>query len=209
VDIGDLGLILVLGAVVLVAAVAFMTGRLGRSFAVQAPARPEPLRSAEPSRLRDRLAAMQQAGDWPGLLRLLDQMMPEWVVAGSLIETVRELSALEAGIARARANGVTEEVTSRLSTQMVMVSGDLWSLADRIAAADRIGSAAAREALERQDEALTSLHAGMREAREALAEMSLSDAGGSEGLRRAEGRFRSLAALAHDLHEWEGSQTPW
>ena len=207
-----MGLILVVGVVVLVAAVvvvAFLTGKLGRGAAVPETPRPESPRAVEPARLRDRLAAMQQAGDWPGLLRLLDRTMPEWVVAGSLIEAARELSALEAGIARARANGVTEEVTGRLTTQMAEAAGDLWSLADRIATADRIGSAAPREALERHDEALVRLQAGMREAREGLAELSLSDIGGAEGLRRAEGRFRSLGATARELHEWEREQTPW
>lgn len=211
-DIGDLGLILIVGAVVLVAAVvvvAFLTGKLGRGATVPEMSQQAPTRPAEPARLRDRLAAMQQAGDWPGLLRLLDRTMPEWVVAGSLIETARELSALEAGIARARANGVTEEVTGRLTTQMAEAAGDLWSLADRIATADRIGSAAPRAALERHDEALVRLQAGMREAREGLAELSLTDAGGTDGLRRAEGRFRSLAATARELQEWERSQTPW
>jgi hypothetical protein len=211
VDIGDLGLILVIGAVVLVAAViavAFMTGKLGRGPAPEPPPQAPP-RAVEPTRLRDRLATMQQASDWPGLLRLLDRTMPEWIVAGSLIETARELSALETGIERARANGVTEEVTGRLTAQSAAVSADLWSLADRIAAADQIGSAAPREALERHDEALARLHAGIREAREGLAELSLTDVGGADGLRRAEGRFRSLAATARELHEWERAQTPW
>lgn len=213
-DIGDLGLILVGGVVVLVAAVvvgAFMTGKLGRGNAPVAPPHPAPAppRAAEPRQLRDRLAAMQQGGDWPGLLGLLDRTMPEWVVAGSLIETARELSALETGIARARANGVTDEVTGRLTTQVETVSGDLWSLADRIAAADRIGSTAPREALERHDESLVRLRGGMREAREELAELSLSDVSGTTGLVLAEGRFRSLASTARELHEWEREQAPW
>ena len=210
-DIGGLALILVIGAVALVASVvvvAFLTGKLGCGSSSEPPRESLP-RPAGPPRLRDRLATMQQAGDWPGLLRLLDRTMPEWVVAGSLIETARELSALELGVDRARANGVSTEVTGRLTAQIEAVSGDLWSLADRIATADRIGSAAPREALEQHDEALTRLHAGMREAREGLAELSLADVGGADGLRRAEGRFRSLAATARELHEWEREQTPW
>lgn len=219
-DIGDLGLILVIGAVVLVAAViaaGIVTGRFGRGSAPvpprQAPrpaeSRPAEQRPAAAPQLRDQLAAMQQAGDWPGLLRLLDRTMPEWVVAGSLIETARELSALEAGIERARANSVTEEVTGRLTAQSAAVSADLWSLADRIAVADRIGSAAPREALERHDEALVRLHGGIREAREELAGLSLTDVGEATDLRLAEGRFRSLAATARELHEWEREQVSW
>ena len=211
-DIGDLGLVLVLGVLALgavVLVIAVLTGRLGRQRVGSEPPRPAPPQRADPARLRDQLAMMQQSGDWPGLLRLLDRTMPEWVVAGSLIETARELSALEAGIERARANGVTDEVTGRLTTQVETVSTDLWSLADRIAAADRIGSTAPREALERHDEALVRLRAGMREAREGLAELSLTDVGGADGLRRAEGRFRSLAATAREMHEWERDQVPW
>lgn len=219
-DIGDLGLILVIGAVVLVAAViaaGIVTGRFGRGSAPVPPrpaprpaeSRPAEQRPAAAPQLRDQLAAMQQAGDWPGLLRLLDRTMPEWVVAGSLIETARELSALEAGVERARVNGVTEEVTGRLTAQSAAVSADLWSLADRIAVADHIGSAAPREALERHDEALVRLHGGIREAREELAGLSLTDVGGATDLRLAEGRFRSLAATARELHEWEREQVSW
>jgi hypothetical protein len=212
VDFGDLGLILVIGVVVLIAAalvIVVRTGRPRRDGGVGEPRPQAPPRPAEPPRLRDRLATMQKAGDWPGLLRLLDRTMPEWIVAGSLIETVRELAALEMGIERARANSVTDEVTGRLTTQAVTVATDLWALADRIAAADRIGSAAPRETLERHDEALVRLRASIREAREGLAELSLTDVGGAEGLRRAEGRFRSLAATARELHEWEQEQVPW
>lgn len=212
-DSGGFGLILVLGVLaiaVIALAVAGFTGVLGRKGArEQAPPPSAPPPPSGPPRLKDRLDTMQKAGDWPGVLRLLDRTMPEWVVAGSLLETARELSALEAGIARARGNGVTEEVTGRLSLQVETVSSDLWSLADRIAAADRIGARGPREALERHDEALVRLHSGILEAREGLAELSLTNIGELGDLRSAEGRFRSLASTARELHEWEREQVPW
>jgi hypothetical protein len=213
VETGGFGLILILilGALVIAAVVFVMTkfsGGRGAQGAASAPP-PVPPVASGPPRLRDRLDALHKAGQWPELLRLLDRTMPEWIVAGSLIETARELSALETGIARARSMGVTDEVTGRLTQQVQTVSTDLWSLADRIAAADQIGSAAPREALERQDEALVRLRGGIREAREGLAQLSLTGVAGAEGLRASEGRFRSLAATARELHEWEREQVPW
>jgi hypothetical protein len=164
VEIGGFGLILILilGALVIAAVVFVMTkfsGGRGAQGAASAPP-PVPPVASGPPRLRDRLDALHKAGQWPELLRLLDRTMPEWIVAGSLIETARELSALETGIGRARSMGVTDEVTGRLTQQVQTVSTDLWSLADRIAAADQIGLAAPREALERQDEALVRLRGG-------------------------------------------------
>ena len=177
-DISGFGLILILllGALV-IAGVAFaltkFTGGRGTKGEAPAPSNVPPAASG-PRRLRDRLDALHKAGEWPELLRLLDRTMPEWIVAGSLIETARELSALDTGITRARGMGVTEEVTGRLTQQVATVSADLWALADRIAAADQIGSAAPREALERQDEPLVRLRGGIREAREGLAQLSLT-----------------------------------
>jgi hypothetical protein len=214
VDIGGFGLILILiFGVLVIAAVGFavtrFTGARARQVAKPAPQPSVPPATRGAPRLRDDLAELHQAGQWPELLRLLDRTMPEWVVAGSLIETARELSALETGITRAQGMGVTEEVTGRLTRHVETVSADLWSLADRIVAADRIGAAAPREALERNDEALVRLQGGMREAREELAELSLTGIAGAESLRAAEGRFRSLAATARELQEWEREQTPW
>jgi hypothetical protein len=214
VDIGGFGLILILVlGVLLIAAVGFavtrFTGARGGQDALPAPPPSVPPATRGAPRLRDNLDELHRAGQWPELLRLLDRTMPEWVVAGSLIETARELSALETGIARAQGMGVAEEVTGRLTRQAETVSADLWSLADRIATADRIGAVAPREALERNDEALVRLQSGIREAREGLAELSLTGIAGSESLRVAEARFRSLAATARELQEWEREQTPW
>ncbi len=213
-ETGGSGLILILVLGVLAVAVvgfALMKFTGARGVKGAAPATPPgvPAATSGPPRLRDDLAELHQAGQWPELLRLLDRTMPEWIVAGSLIETARELSALETGIVRAQGMGVTEEVTGRLTRQVETVSADLWSLADRIATADRIGAVAPREVLERNDEALVRLQGGIREAREGLAELSLTGIAGSESLRAAEGRFRSLAATARELQEWEREQTPW
>lgn len=210
------GLIVVVGVlalVVLALAIVGARGLLGRGNAVdEAPQRapePPPPSPAPSNRLSDRLNTLHKAGRSTDVLRLLDQTLPEWVVSASLIETARELGGLEEGIARARGNGVSEEVTGRLALQAETVSTDLWSLAERIAAADRIGSSGPREALQQHDEALVRLLGGIREAREGLAELSLSDLAGWEDLRSAGGRFRSLAATARELHEWEREQVPW
>lgn len=164
---------------------------------------------AESNRLRDELGRLHTAGRPHELLRKLDQSLPEWVVAASLIETVRELQNLDEAIVHARQHGVSDEVTNRLTLQSESVAVDLWSVAERIVVADHIGSQGLREQLGQHDAALVRLLGGIREARDDLAKLSLSDVAGWDDLRLAEGRFRSLAATARELHDWELEQAPW
>ncbi len=171
-----------------------------------APAGPAP--EVVPSRMSARLAALHSAGQTPEIIRQLDQTLPEWIVAGSLVETARELAALDVSIARARELGVSEEVTGRLSEQSASVATDLWALAERMVAAEQTGSRDMRAALEQQDASLLRLSEGMREARNELLQLSLADAGGADDLGRAERRFRSLAATAREIHEWERERLP-
>jgi hypothetical protein len=117
------------------------------------------------------------------------------------------VSQLEREIAVHRGSDVSEVVSSRLSEQAQTVADGLWSLADRIAVADRAGSRLLRDRLAREDEVLLRLLPAMQEARTALAELVLAGSGGDQ-LRRAEGRFRALAATAHELKEFEPGPTP-
>jgi len=162
-----------------------------------------PAPPSESQRLDETLRALHRAARWTELLRLLDQTLPEWPVAASLIEAARGIAALEEDLNRTRRTGATEEVTSRLAVQTGIAAAGLWPLADRIAAADRLGSARLREELARQDAALVQLLGAVREAREELVELSLNDFTGQDDLRRAEGRFRALAAAARELNAWE------
>ena len=207
---GGVGVALIVVMVVIaLAALAFAaaTGRLGRRAPAETPAAPPT--APEPDRFRDRLRKLQQNGNWPELFRLLDRSLPEWIVSASLIEVARELAALDTDIGRARGAGVSAEVTGRLATQTETVSTDLWSLAERIVLAEQFGARGPREELELHDETLVRLLGGVREAREGLAELSLSDLAGASGLQLAEGRFRSLAATAREIHEWEREGVPW
>lgn len=165
--------------------------------------------TAASNRLRDELGRLHTAGRSRELLRKLDQSLPEWVVAASLIETVRELQNLDEAIVQARQHGVSDEVTNRLTLHSESVATDLWSVAERIVVADRIGSQELRDQLGQHDAALVRLLGGIREARDDLAKLSLSDVAGWDDLRLAEGRFRSLAATARELHEFEREQVPW
>jgi hypothetical protein len=200
----------VVALVIAAGALAFaaITSRRGRSAAGEAAQTP-PAPPARAPGLGTTLHQYQQEGRWPELMRLLDQTLPEWVVSASLIESAREVAKLEEALGRARGNAVSEEVTGRLTAQASLVSDDLWALADRLVAADLTGSRALRESLEAQDAALIRLHVAMREARENLAALSLSGVANWDDLRQAEGRFRSLAATARELHDWEREQVPW
>ncbi len=187
-----------------------VVGRLRRRENV--PGEPLPTvqdREATPNRLRDELGRLHKDGRSRDLLRKLDQSLPEWVVAASLIETVRELQNLDEAIGQARRHGVSDEVTNRLTLQSESVATDLWSVAERIVVADRIGSPELRDQLAQHDAPLVRLQGGMREARDDLAKLSLSDVAGWDDLRLAEGRFRSLAATARALHEFEREQVSW
>jgi hypothetical protein len=153
------------------------------------------------------LSALHAAGRWDELLRLLDQALPEWTVSSSLIEVARAVSELEREIAAHRGSDVSEVVSNRLSEQAQTVADSLWSLADRIVVADRTGSWLLRDRLAREDEVLLRLLPAMREARAGLAELVLAGSGGDK-LRRAEGRFRALAATARELEQFEPGPTP-
>jgi hypothetical protein len=153
------------------------------------------------------LRSLHAAGRWDELLRLLDQTLPEWTVSSSLIEVARAVSALEREIGAHRGSEVSDVVTSRLTQQTQTVADELWSLADRIVAADRVGSRLLRDRLAREDEVLLRLLPAIQEARAGLTELVLAGSGGDQ-LRRAEGRFRALAATAHELKELEPGPTP-
>jgi hypothetical protein len=201
---GALGIVLLVGIVVIIAVFAGRSLFGNRESAI-APAPPEPRREIPSNRLSARLSTLHRGGRHQDVIRLLDQSLPEWIVAGTLVETARELTQLDAAITQARGLGVTEEVTRRLSEQSAGVATDLWELAERMVIAEQTGSRELRAELEAQDASLLRLTDGMREARDELARLSLpGDA--STDIDRAERRFRSLAATARELHEWEREQ---
>ena len=108
---------------------------------MQAPvSRPPRNRTAEAMNLGDAGSALaaRAAGDslaahccWP---------LPEWTVSSSLIEVSRAVSELERDIAAHRGSEISDVVTSRLGERAQSVADGLWTLADRIVAADRVGS---------------------------------------------------------------------
>jgi len=155
-----------------------------------------------------------QAGQHDRLLQALDQTLPEWPVASTLIQVARELLELEHSVTLARAAGAPEAVTSRLTQEAQAVAEPLWRLADRIAAAaaQRVDSPRLQEELAREDQKLARLLPAIREARTGLAELTLADFGsadfgGRDAFRRAEGRFQALAATARELQDLGRGET--
>jgi hypothetical protein len=213
VDLGDAGLALplvllvVIGGALLAGAASMNWWQRRRVETVPAPPAAPAADRREPDGFEQTLRTLHAAGRWDELLRLLDRSLPEWTVSSSLIEVARAVSALEREIAAYRASEVSEVVTSRLTQQTQTVAGGLWSLADRIVIADRVGSRLLRDRLAREDAVLLRLLPAMQEARAGLADLVLAGSGG-EQLRRAEGRFRALAATAHELKELEPGPTP-
>jgi hypothetical protein len=214
VDLGDTGLALLLMLLVIVGGALVLAGAVSMTWwqRRQVKRDPTPPTALAPVRqesdgFEQTLRTLHAAGRWDELLRLLDQTLPEWTVSSSLIEVARAVSQLEREIAAHRGSDVSAVVSSRLSEQAQTVADGLWSLADRIAVADRAGSRLLRDRLAREDEVLLRLLPAMREARTALAELVLAGSGGDQ-LRRAEGRFRALAATAHELKELEPGPTP-
>lgn len=147
----------------------------------------------------------ERAGRHYDLLLVLDQTLPEWPVAATLVETARELLELERSVGIARTSGVPDAVTSRLTQEARAAAEGLWSLADRLAAAAeyRLDSPRLQQELAREEQKLAQLLPAVREARTGLAELTLSGFGGRDELRRAEGRFRALAATARELQDFD------
>jgi hypothetical protein len=214
VDLGDAGLALPLVLLVIVGGALVLAGAASMSWWQRRRVVTQPGPPAAPAAARKEADGFEQtlrtlhaAGRWDELLRLLDQTLPEWTVSSSLIEVARAVSALERELAAHRGSEVSEVVTSRLTQQTRTVADGLWSLADRIVVADRVGSRLLMDQLAREDEVLLRLLPAMQEARAGLTELVLAGSGGDQ-LRRAEGRFRALAATAHELKELEPGPTP-
>jgi hypothetical protein len=199
-DVGTAGLALLVIVVLAIAAGAvWWRGRGASPTPAPAPVRQVSTRQ-EPASLEERLRALQTAGRWDELLRLLDRSLPEWPVSSSLIEVARSVQTLERDVAAIRGTAVSEVVTSRLTQQAQDVSDGLWSLADRLVVANRLSRSPAREQLEREDAVLLRLLPAIQEAQSGLVELTLA-ASNRDDLRRAEGRFLALAATARELQE--------
>ena len=160
-----------------------------------------------PQTLAAQLTALDEAGRYPELLRLLDRRMPPWPVGASLIEVAREIVELERNVATARTGTVPDAVTSRLAAESRTAAGALWTLADRVATAAAYGIESDRisDHLERENAKLVELRTAIREARTGLAELTLTGAGPGPGgeVDRAERRFRALARTAAELQEFD------
>ncbi len=164
---------------------------------------PAPTAPRQGSRLAEALRRDAAAGRHDALLRRLDRELPDWPVASTLVEVTREVLELERNVATARAAGIPDAVTSRLTEEAAVATRALWARADRIAAAAayRIDTPRLREELAREDEQLVRLRHAIREARAGLAELTLGGGEERDAFRRAERRFAALAATARELQE--------
>lgn len=202
----QLAIILIVG-VVLLACVLVLPRLLRRGEAPAPVAMPEAAPVAPPradtpalSGLAADLLALEQAGQWDQLLRLLDTTLPEWPVSSSLIEVARAAGNLEHDLALLPQDPVSGVVITRLQTQTHDVTRGLWVLADRLVLAENMRGPALQQRLQREDDVLLRLLPAIQRAQDELVDLTLgSDAGA--GLARAEGRFLALADTARELQE--------
>lgn len=175
------------------------------SIASTQPMEPNGAQTERVSRVARTLRTYQQAGQHDRLLRYLDQTLPEWPVAATLMEVAREVLELQRNVDIARSTAVPDAVTSRLRQEADVTTAALWRLADRITAASASGvdSPRLRARLAQEEEKLQQLRPALRDARTGLAELMLTEVDDRDVLRRAEGRFRALAATARELQELE------
>lgn len=171
---------------------------------------PSPGAPRRGSRLAEALRSDAAAGRHDVLLRRLDGALPDWPVAATLVEVTREVLELEQNVATARASGIPEAVTSRLTQEAAVATSALWARADRIvaAAAYRIDTPRLQQELDREDEQLVQLRHAIREARAGLAELTLGGSAERDAFRRAERRFAALAATARELQELDQGAIP-
>lgn len=204
-----LGLLILAGILVLAAVGVFVMR--GRSAAPPTTSRPiasvdvPAAVSAEPD-LQATLARLQQEGRWDEIYRLLDRTLPEWTTSSSLIEVARSIGALETDLAAAPSAALPRVVTERLQAQAQVVTGDLWSLAQRLDNASQLGSSRMRQALEREDEVLVRLVPAIREAHIEMDRL-LTTSANQPTLQQAEDRFLSLADTARELRRFEEDST--
>lgn len=203
------GLLILVAAVVLAAAGMFVVrGRTTTQPIASQPAASveAPHAASTATDLQSDLARLQQEGRWDDIFRLLDRTLPEWTTSSSLIEVARAIGALEKDLGATPAAALPQVVTERLTTQAQAVSRDLWSLAQRLDNASRLGSSRMRQELEREDEVLIRLLPAIREARIEL-DLLLTASTNQPSLPQAEGRFLSLADTARELRRLEEDST--
>lgn len=203
-------LVLILVGVLVLVAVGVLVVR-ARSTAASGTPEPSARVETPPSipveaDLQASLARLQQEGRWDDIYRLLDRTLPEWTTSSSLIEVARAIGALETDLAAAPATALPRVVTERLTTQTQAVSRDLWSLAQRLDNASRLGSSRMRQELEREDEVLIRILPAIREAHIEMDRL-LTASSSQPSLQQAEDRFLSLADTARELRQLEEDST--
>jgi hypothetical protein len=162
---------------------------------------PRAVAPAEAEAVRTALRREAAAGRPEALARQLRRFAPGWPAVATLADVAAELGALQRNLAVARASGIPQAVTERLDREVRAATMALAARADRLAATAAFGvdSPLLREGLEREDRDLRRMVPAIREARAGLAELTLAGADGAEACRRAEGQFRTLAAVTREL----------
>jgi hypothetical protein len=156
---------------------------------------------AEAEALRAALRREAAAGRPEALARQLRRFAPNWPAVATLADVATELGALQRNLAVARASGIPQAMTERLDREVRAATMALAARADRLAATAAFGidSPLLREGLAREERELRRMVPAIREARAGLAELTLAGADGAEAYRRAEGQFRTLAAVTREL----------
>ncbi len=176
---------------------------------------PRVVAPAETEALRAALRREAAAGRPEALASRLRRFAPDWPAVATLADVAAELGALQRNLAVARASGIPQAVTERLDREVRAATLALAARADRLAATAAFGidSPLLREGLAREERELRRMVPAIREARAGLAELTLAGADGADACRRAEGQFRTLAAVTRDLldlarSDWEPGFAP-
>ncbi|MFN8532001.1 MAG: hypothetical protein U0556_00450 [Dehalococcoidia bacterium] len=126
-------------------------------------------------------------------LRVLRRSLPKWPISQTLLEACGELADLRGGSAAALGAGVPRGIVEPIEIEAAEATEAVWRIADRVtaAAAQRVEYRLLAPGLDPEIETLTALIRAARQAREGLAQLTLSQRSTRE-IERAERHLRAL-----------------
>ncbi|GIW08513.1 MAG: hypothetical protein KatS3mg060_3318 [Dehalococcoidia bacterium] len=146
-----------------------------------------------PGRVSDGMREFWGVANRRAVQLVLRRSLPAWPISSKLVDAAGELADLRAGAAAALAAGVPLGIIRPIHEEAVEASDAVWRIADRVtaAAAQRVDARLLAPALDPEIEKLTNLIVAIRQARESLAQLTLSHVNSRE-LEKAERRLRAL-----------------
>lgn len=130
------------------------------------------------------------------IIKLLDKQLPKWPISGEIKNAVSELQSLKVGLDAAARAGVPGTLVGAFKQDTLKALDQLWHLAERVAGAgaQKVSYASLEPQLAPYLEQLKRVTASAKEARLALAQLSLTDRDASgKDLDDAEENLRALS----------------